>query len=284
MFEQATIIGPGLLGASLGMALRRRSVSERTVVWARNPDRLEDCRKSEWCDQAEVELEAALEGSELVVVCTPVASIPRFVSHALTACGTGSIVTDVGSVKGEICRAAEEAGGEGAFLGSHPIAGSEKSGMGFASADLFEDRPCILTPTGTTDQAVRDTTRAFWERLGMKVHFMTPDEHDQAFAFLSHLPHLLASSLAHCLDGTAGNWTDLSGKGLLDTTRIAEGDPALWEQIMRMNKDNLLNSVKELEASLGTAKELIRAGDEDGLKKFLELGAEFRRSLGDGVK
>ena len=115
-----------------------------------------------------------------MVVCTPVASIPRFVSHALTARDWFDRDRRGKREKGEICRAAEEAGGEGAFLGSHPIAGSEKSGMGFASADLFEDRPCILTPTGTTDQAVRDTTRAFWERLGMKVHFMTPDEHDQA--------------------------------------------------------------------------------------------------------
>ena len=281
MFPQVTIVGPGLLGASLAMALRRRKVCDRIVIWARNAERIEECMGKEWCDHAEENLAKAVSGSSVVVVCTSVASISPLVSSIMPDTREGMIVTDVGSVKEPICASAVESakGASGAFVGSHPMAGSEKSGMDHAKADMFEGKPCIITPQDDTPEAATQAVRAFWEKLGMKVYSMNPAEHDRSVAHLSHLPHLVSSSLAHCLNGIPEEWKKLAGRGLMDTTRIAEGDPGLWEQIMAMNKSHLLDSVSELENSLKLARERLENGSGDEVREFLETGSLFRKSL-----
>jgi len=285
-FEQVTIVGPGLLGASLAMALRARDACERIVVWARSSERIEQCSGKEWCDQAEEDLARAVSGSSVVVVCTSVASISSLVSEIMRHTSEDVLVTDVGSVKEPICASAVESGrgASGAFVGSHPMAGSEKSGMDHAKADMFEGKPCIITPQDDTPEAATQAVRAFWEKLGMKVYSMNPAEHDRSVAHLSHLPHLVSSSLAHCLNGIPEEWKKLAGRGLLDTTRIAEGDPGLWEQIMAMNKSHLLDSVSELENSLKLARERLENGSGDEVREFLETGSLFRKSLGNKDK
>lgn len=281
MFPQVTIVGPGLLGASLAMALRRGKVCERIVIWARSAERIEECMDKEWCDHAEENLANAVSGSSVVVVCTSVASISPLVSSILPETNEGMIVTDVGSVKERICVEARKIAREssGAFIGSHPMAGSEKSGMKHAKADLFDNKPCIITPQDDTPETLTQGARAFWEALGMKVYSMNPFEHDRCVASLSHLPHLLSSSLAHCLDGIPEEWKKLAGRGLKDTTRIAEGDPELWEQIMMTNKPHLLESVGKLENSLAMVKEQLTKGSVRELREFLETGSMFRKSL-----
>ena len=281
MYPQVTIVGPGLLGASLAMALRARKVCGRIVIWARSSERIEQCSGKEWCDQAEEDLASAVSGSSIVVVCTSVASISSLVSEIMRHTREGMIVTDVGSVKEPICASVMESAkaASGAFVGSHPMAGSEKSGMDHAKAELFEGKPCIITPQDDTPETVTHAVRAFWENLGMKVCSMNPAEHDRSVAHLSHLPHLVSSSLAHCLNEIPGEWKKLAGRGLLDTTRIAEGDPGLWEQIMAMNKSHLLDSVSELENSLKLARERLENGSADEVREFLETGSQFRKSL-----
>ena len=281
MFPQVTIIGPGLLGASLAMALRRHKVCDRIVIWARSSDRVQECMEQEWCDHAEVNLARAVSGSSVVVVCTSVASISPLVSTIMSESSEGMIVTDVGSVKEEICIEAEISakGTSGSFIGSHPMAGSEKSGMKYAKADLFDGKPCIVTPSENTPEQDTQVIREFWEKLGMKVFSMNPREHDRSVAYLSHLLHLLSSSLAHCLDEIPEEWKKLAGRGLLDTTRIAEGDPNLWEQIMIANKSHLLETVSKLEKSLKMAKDQLKKGSGKELREFLETGSMFRKSL-----
>lgn len=281
MFPQVTIIGPGLLGASLAMALRRHKVCDRIVIWARSSDRVQECMEQEWCDHAEVNLARAVSGSAVVVVCTSVASISPLVSTIISESSEGMIVTDVGSVKEQICIEAEISakGTSGSFIGSHPMAGSEKSGMKYAKADLFDGKPCIVTPSENTPEQDTQVIREFWENLGMKVFSMKPCEHDRCVSSLSHLPHLLSSSLAHCLEEIPEDWKKLAGRGLLDTTRIAEGDPELWEQIMITNKANLLKSVSKLEKSLATVKEHLTTENARELREFLETGSIFRKSL-----
>ena len=281
MFPQVTIVGPGLLGASLAMALRRGKVCERIVIWARSAERIEECMDKEWCDHAEENLANAVSGSSVVVVCTSVASISPLVSSILPETNEGMIVTDVGSVKGPICASAVESarGASGTFIGSHPMAGSEKSGMDHAKADLFEGKACIITPQNDTPETLEQGAVKFWEALGMKVYSMSPEEHDRSVAQLSHLPHLVSSSLAHCLNAIPGEWKKLAGRGLLDTTRIAEGDPGLWEQIMAMNKSHLLDSLSEFENSLKLARERLEKGRAAELREFLEIGSRFRKSL-----
>ena len=281
MFPQVTIVGPGLLGASLAMALRAHNLSERIVIWARSLERTEQCVGMQWCDRAEVDLTKAVTGSSVVVVCTSVASIPSLLSEIMSHTSEGMLVTDVGSVKGPICASAVESarGASGTFIGSHPMAGSEKSGMDHAKADLFEGKACIITPQNDTPETLEQGAVKFWEALGMKVYSMSPEEHDRSVAQLSHLPHLVSSSLAHCLNAIPGEWKKLAGRGLLDTTRIAEGDPGLWEQIMAMNKSHLLDSLSEFENSLKLARERLEKGRAAELREFLEIGSRFRKSL-----
>lgn len=286
MYPQVTILGPGLLGASLAKALRASKACERIVIWARSPERIEQCTGKQWCDQAVENLADAVSGSSVVIVCTSVASIPSLISDILAHTSEGMIVTDVGSVKGPICTSAVESDqrASGAFIGSHPMAGSEKSGMDHAKADLFEGKPCIITPQEDTPDAVTRGVRRFWETLGMNVYSMSPTEHDRCVAHLSHLPHLVSSSLAHCLNAIPEEWKKLAGRGLMDTTRIAEGDPRLWEQIMAMNKSHLLDSLSELENSLKLARERLENGSADELREFLKTGSLFRKSLEDTDK
>ena len=281
--EQVTIVGPGLLGASLAMALRNRDACERIVVWARNRERLADCSGLDWCDHAEENLAAAVSGSSIVVLCTPVESIPSFIPEVMSHSSEDTLLTDVGSVKKEICLAGATHGGKGTgtFIGSHPMAGSEKSGMKHAKADLFEGKTCIVTPSENTPESFLRSLCAFWEKIGMKVHLMNAEEHDRCVARVSHLPHLLASSLAHCLDGISENWDSLCGQGLRDTTRIAEGNPELWEQILLLNRSNLMDALEELERSVTQVKKHLAEEDGTAMREFLETGVRYRKRLND---
>jgi cyclohexadieny/prephenate dehydrogenase len=280
-FEQVTIVGPGLLGASLAMALRDRNACGKIVVWARSPERVKDCSGQDWCDQADQNLEAAVSGSDIVVLCTSVESIPAFIPEVAALLSERMLLTDVGSVKKEICHAGaiHEGRGMGTFIGSHPMAGSEKSGMKYARADLFEGKPCIVTPSKNTQEPVIRSLHEFWEKVGMKVHQMDPEEHDRCVAHVSHLPHFLSSSLAHCLEGMGENWQSLCGQGLRDTTRIAEGNPNLWEQILMSNKSNVLAALEELERSISLAKNYLAKEQGAELREFLEAGVHYRKSL-----
>ncbi len=281
--EQVTIVGPGLLGASLAMALRNRDACERIVVWARNRERLADCSGLDWCDHAEENLAAAVSGSSIVVLCTPVESIPSFIPEVMSHSSEDTLLTDVGSVKKEICLAGATHGGKGTgtFIGSHPMAGSEKSGMKHAKADLFEGKTCIVTPLENTPESFLRSLCAFWEKIGMKVHLMNAEEHDRCVARVSHLPHLLASSLAHCLYGITENWDSLCGQGLRDTTRIAEGNPELWEQILLLNRSNLMDALEELELSVTQVKKHLAEEDGTAMREFLETGVRYRKRLND---
>ena len=194
-----------------------------------------------------------------------------------------TLLTDVGSVKKEICQAGATHGGKGTgtFIGSHPMAGSEKSGMKHAKADLFEGKTCIVTPSENTPESFLRPLCAFWEKIGMKVHLMNAEEHDRCVARVSHLPHLLASSLAHCLDGISENWDSLCGQGLRDTTRIAEGNPELWEQILLLNRSNLMDALEELERSVTQVKKHLAEEDGTAMREFLEAGVRYRKRLND---
>ena len=284
IFEQVAILGPGLLGASLATAVRERKICERIVVWGRKEERLESCRAKPWCDFADRDLQKILFGSDLIVCCTPVDSIREMVGEIMPRTVKDVLVTDVGSVKESICREAREASTEesGTFVGSHPMAGSEKSGMEFASADLFLGRTCILTPDeDCPDEEVKRLTE-FWGLLGMKIQVESPCRHDEIVANVSHLPHFLASSLGQYLSKRPKEWMEASGQGLRDTTRIAQGDAGLWLEIMKANQSKLSDSLDHWTKSLEEAKEFLRKGEWENLEKFLADGAHLRKSLGSG--
>ena len=281
MFKQVTILGVGLLGASLAMAMRKNKISDNVRLWARNKTTLENCKNKDWCNETFEDIRSSVRGSELIIICTPVNSIPKIVETISDSVEIGALVSDVGSVKNEICINCENIlkNSNGIFIGSHPMAGSEKSGLENALDNMFEGKNCIITPTQSTDLNALNKLRDFWASMKMNVLSLSPKEHDKAVAFFSHLPHLVSSILAKSLSDQPIEWRKISGNGLKDTTRIAAGDPELWKQITMMNRENLLEAIKNMEVNLNLMKEVIKNKDQISLHSILETGSKFRKSL-----
>jgi prephenate dehydrogenase len=201
------------------------------------------------------------------------------VIEAGTACRPGTLLTDAGSTKGAIVRAVEGRLPTGvSFVGSHPLAGSEKRGVEYADAELFQDRVTVVTPTEQTDPATLERTVAFWKALGSRVTIMEPDEHDRALALTSHLPHLLASALAGVLPAEL---RDLTATGFRDTTRIAAGDPSIWTGILLQNRAALLDALSGVHERLEEFKAALEAGNPAAVDALLTRGKRNRDALGN---
>lgn len=281
MFQQITILGPGLLGASLAMAVKERGLAARVVTWSRRPESRAMCLNQSWCDAVFDSPEEAVAGSDLVVICTPVQTIVPLLVQIRPALAADTLITDVGSTKSLICREARSAleGHSATFLGAHPMAGSEQAGMEHAQSDLFEKAACILTPLDEASSAAIAKLSAFWETLGMTVSIVSPEKHDEIVAHVSHLPHLLASTLCGYLATQDDTWRTLSGRGLRDTTRIASGDPQLWKQILEQNSDEVLRAIEGFEQQLHHLKTALLNQNSLGIIAQLERGKTYRDQL-----
>ncbi|MEZ7843962.1 MAG: prephenate dehydrogenase/arogenate dehydrogenase family protein [Opitutales bacterium] len=281
MFQQITILGPGLLGASLAMAVKERGLAARVVTWSRRPESRAKCLNQSWCDAVLDTPEQAVVGSDLVVICTPVQTIVPLLVQIRPALATDALITDVGSTKSLICREARSAleGHSATFLGAHPMAGSEQAGMEHAQSDLFEKAACMLTPLDQASSAAIVKLSAFWETLGMTVSIVSPEKHDEIVAHVSHLPHLLASTLCGYLATQDDTWRTLAGGGLRDTTRVASGDPQLWKQILEQNSDEVLRAIEGFEQQLHHLKTALLNQNSLGIVAQLERGKTFRDQL-----
>ena len=280
MFDQITILGAGLLGASIGMAARTRAACRRVRVWSRRPETRAEAADAPWVDAVLDSPEAACEGSDLILLCTPVDTIVPLLEQIAGSIQDRALVTDVGSTKSRICReAAAVASLKGRFLGSHPMAGSEQTGMAHARDDLLDDAACILTPLEETAAEPVARLKDFWQRLGMRVTCLSPEQHDEAVAHISHLPHVLTSALCRFLSGKDPAWQALAGGGLRDTTRIAAGDPGLWRAILEENREEVLRAINGLEDELQHFKSALANEDTLRLTQQLERGKRYRDSL-----
>ena len=281
LFKRTTIVGPGLLGASIAMGLRDKNISEEIWAWLRDEKKADACRKSIWCDRALIDLEEAVKGSDLIILCTPVESILDQLDRISQWAGEGCVVTDVGSLKKEICERAEQVfeNKSSFFIGSHPMAGSEKAGMEFASADLLIQKRCILTPAKNTREENLKKITELWKRVGMSVTSMDMDEHDEIMSWISHLPHLVASSLINAIIKKVPEMSRYCGNGLRDTTRIAAGNPQMWMQILLGNKENLKRGIDDLIESLEGFKVALSVGDQVKLLKILQSAKDSRDLL-----
>ena len=216
-WESVTIVGVGLIGASIGLALRERGLAKSVVGVGRRTSTLRKARERGVITSTTTNLSRGVRNSQLIVICTPVESIAAFAVEAAAHCPVDAVITDAGSTKLEIVRAVDGAlkrsSNQAAFVGGHPMAGSEKTGSAHAQADLFEDRVAVVTPTKqTNDEAVRQVER-FWKLLGSKVVRMSPQDHDRMVAAISHMPHLVASALA---TATPDEQLQLAATGWLD--------------------------------------------------------------------
>ena len=275
--SQLTILAPGLLGGSVARAARARGVADRIVLWARRPEARLKLRGQPWCDAvAETAAEAA-QGANLVVIAAPVDRIVPLSREIAPHLAPGTIVTDVGSVKGEIARlGADAVAGRGHFVGAHPMAGSEKTGWEHGTAALFERRTCFVTPLATTDPIATATIVNFWSNLGAEVATVDPDQHDEIVAHISHLPQVIASSLCAFLARKNPAWKNYAGGGLRDTTRIAGSDPQLWRTILEQNRDEVLRALREFEEELHAFQTALANRDYLDVTARLERGQAYR--------
>ncbi len=273
-----TIVGVGLIGGSIGLAAKRQRLAERIVGVGRRPEPLQFAQEHGILDAFTLHLAEGVRDADLVVFCSPVQFIVDQALAAAPHCPEGCLLTDAGSTKAAIVESLEEHLPSGvSFVGSHPLAGSEKQGPEHALANLFDDRLTVVTQTPRTDRAALDKTTAFWQALGSRVRIMDPREHDRALATTSHLPHLVAASLASMLPT---GLHALTASGFRDATRIAAGDPALWTGIFASNRSAVLDSLQYLEDQLAKFRLALQTNDQQRLSDLLDQAKRVRDALG----
>jgi prephenate dehydrogenase len=275
--HRLSILGVGLLGGSLGLAVKKAFSDCRVMGYGHRPDSLDRALAMGAIDESSADPVRAVEGADLVVLCTPVQTIGPLLRQVAPALKPGAIVTDVGSTKRSIVRAAREGLGKNVrFVGSHPMAGSEKRGVEFARPDLFAGAVCILTPHPNDDPDTVGDVERFWQAVGMKTTRLSPDEHDHLLACVSHLPHALAAALVSMQPDDA---LGLAGNGFRDVTRIAAGDPGLWRDILVDNADEVRRSLRSFRAGLDELDAALEAADAAAVEAFLARAAERRKKL-----
>jgi prephenate dehydrogenase len=280
VFQQISILAPGLLGASLAQAVRKHGVADKISVWARRPEARLQLQEAAWCDSVFSAPQEACREAELTIVCTPVERIPELVGAIRDSLPPGAIVTDVGSVKSLICRKSHHLiGDKGRFIGSHPMAGSEKSGMEHARDDLFVRRPCFVTPLEESDPEAAERVVAFWRALEADVMTMNPEEHDEIVAHISHLPHVIASTLCSFLGLKDSSWIKFGGAGLRDTTRVAAGNTEMWREILQQNRSEILRALRAYQDELHGFQTALANEDYYLARHFLDRGKAYRDKL-----
>lgn len=276
-FDTLAIVGVGLLGGSVALAARQCGIVRRVIGVGRTVARLEKAREANVLDDISIDLVAAATQADLMIFATPVNLIVHGVREIASVCRPGTLITDVGSTKAHLCRKlSSELPNTVTFIGSHPLAGSEKQGWEHSRADLFDGRVCVVTPTDSSPRNEIARLTAFWQAIGMSVVEMTPEAHDLALAQTSHVPHVVASALARTL---ADNNRSLAATGFADTTRIAAGDPNVWVPILLDNREAVLASLDEFSHEIAAIREALIQQDADEIRRLWEQGKAIREQV-----
>ena len=278
--KNITILGVGLIGGSLGLALKKHNFSGTIMGLGRRFSTLEIAKKKGAVDRITLNFAEAIEPADIVVISTPVELIAPMVEKVAKHAKDECIITDVGGVKRLPISIIESFLPENIhFVGAHPMAGSEKSSVVAARAGLFENALCILTPTEKTASKALEMIKSFWQTVGANVTVMLPKEHDFLIAAASHLPHLTACLLAQTVGdirNSAGNALDFTATGFADTTRIASGSPEMWKGIFMQNADMLIPMIEQLMGNLEAFKKILADKDEVQLEKVLKQAKRVR--------
>jgi prephenate dehydrogenase len=279
-FKKITIVGVGLLGGSIGLAVRRRKLAREVAGYVRRAASLKDCERAGAVDYATTDLLAAVSNADLVILCTPLAQMRPLAEQFLPSLKRGAIVTDVGSVKAGVVRELEslvqKAGAH--FVGSHPMAGGEKMGVLAARADLYANSVCVVTPTKKSNVGAVRKLEKFWQSLGARTLRLDAAKHDLLVSRSSHLPHVAAATLANLVlhPSNSKNQTALCATGFRDTTRIASGSPEMWRDIVLANRKNVSRSVDAFVAELKKFQSAIKWNNAKAVEKFF-ADAKSRR-------
>ena len=277
--HRITIWGVGLIGGSLGLALKKNGFQGQRVGLGRNIGRLEKALQYDAVDVVTTEMAEGLRGSDLVVLCTPVELVPVLVQHVIEVVGSqqSMVLTDVGSTKSVLVQTVEaqlrEHGSNTiSFVGGHPMAGSHETGVGAARATLFENATCLVTPTESTDSDSLQQVRSLWEFVGAVPHLLSPEIHDLLIGAASHLPHLIASLLTNTVANVETEHhkaLDFTATGFRDSTRIAAGSPDLWTGIFSQNRDVLLSLIDDIVDNLSEFKTLLQTDNRVEIERVL---------------
>ena len=284
LFQKVTVIGVGLLGASFAKACKGRGLVDEITGYGRNCENLRKAKDLKIIDHYSGDLSEAVSDADLVVLCTPVSTIVPLIQSLVSQVQPGTIITDVGSVKESVVHSADKLMPEGIFfVGSHPIAGGENSGLESSTASLYQDAKCIVTPTEKTDTTALKKISALWHALSMNVISLSAEEHDFIFGAVSHLPHIVAYALMNTLGGlkTPNNLevTGFSGAGLRDITRIASSDPVMWRDICLSNRNHSLSLINRFQNKLEEIRNTIERGDGQELEKEFVAANKYRLNV-----
>jgi prephenate dehydrogenase len=286
-FRKVTLVGVGLMGGSLGLALKKRGLVGEVWGFVRRPEAVAECLALGVVDRANRSLSAAVAGADLVVLCSPLGEMPALVAEMAPHLAPGATVTDVGSVKASLVDQVEpvvqRAGAH--FVGSHPMAGTEKSGPAHARVDLFEKAVCIVTPTAQSDSATVRTVSGLWEAVGGRVLSMTPAMHDDLVSRASHLPHVVAAELANYVLSPAHpkEQAQVCAGGFRDTTRIAAGSPVMWRDISMANRQNLARVLGVFIEDLQEFQRALSEGDVAAIEEFFKQARARREAWSQGA-
>ena len=280
MFEQLGLIGCGLMGGSFALALKRAGLVKRVVGYSKSPSTTERARQMGVIDIEAPSALLAVSGADIVLIAVPVSATEatfKAIKHLVTP---SMLIMDVGSTKRDVIDAGRRGLREhiGSFVPAHPIAGKELSGVEHADADLYAGKQIILTPIERTLTTQLQKAVDVWTALGCRVLKMSPEQHDAAFAAVSHLPHLIAFALMNAISGqTQGkDYLSLAGPGFRDFTRIAAGDPKIWRDIMVSNREELLEQSKIFQRTLQAMELMISSGNGDALEGLIEQASNTR--------
>ncbi len=280
MFEQLGLIGCGLMGGSFALALKKAKLVKRVVGYSKSPSTTERARQLGVIDVAAPSALLAVSGADLVLIAVPVAASEATFKSIRHGLAPDALVMDVGSTKGDVIEAARRGLQElfSCFVPAHPIAGKEVSGIEHAEATLFKGRQIVLTPVKATLRSNLQRASRTWSALGGDVIQMTPDEHDGAFAAVSHLPHLLAFAFMNSIAGQPDGkrFLELAGPGFRDFSRIAASDPAVWRDILLANREQLLAQTRDFREALEALELMVATGDGQGLESAIESARRLR--------
>lgn len=278
-FGNVTIVGVGLLGGSLGLALKQRGLADHVRGVGRRQPVLDAARDRNAIDETTTDLAAAVRDSDLIVLCTPAAMIIEQLDTVRTRIAPHVVVTDVGSTKADICAHARGNWSKPLrFVGSHPMAGSEKFGPEHASANLYEGCVTFVEPLNEHAVDAHQTVCRLWRAVGARVVEVPPRTHDDIVARTSHIPHVVAALLAE-IAAESGDVRDFAGKGFRDVTRIAAGRAEIWRDICLTNRNAIVEGLRDFGSRIGDLAKLIEHGKADELDAFFRSAQDARQKV-----
>jgi len=280
MYQQLGVIGCGLMGGSFALALKRAGLVKRVIGYSKSPSTTETARRMGVIDQAAESALLAVSGSDLVLIAVPVAATEATFKAIRHLVDPGVLLMDVGSTKRDVVDAARRVLKDriGAFVPAHPIAGKEVAGIAHADAQLYAGRQVILTPLPKTAPELVQKATDTWAAIGSQVLRMTPENHDAAFAAVSHLPHLLAFAFFNAVarQPAGRDYLTLGGPGFRDFTRIAASNPQVWRDILMANREEILKQTQRFRHALDAMEHVIHTSNPEALEALIRSASEAR--------